>query len=125
MLSAVGGRSVQVGQLGADYDKWVHDPIVQKEPPRFFESDLAEVRTRTVSSTSSSIGSPETRQNIMGHSNENYVMMVFPACSQKLVAAWSVLHDIIYTVGSQFDDQSKVRDYSACQHLLLRKSFRK
>ena len=29
--------------MGADYDRWVHDPIVQKEPPRFFESDIAEV----------------------------------------------------------------------------------
>lgn len=48
MLNAVGGHSVQVGQLGADYDKWVHDPIVQKEPPRFFQSNLAEVTTRTI-----------------------------------------------------------------------------
>jgi hypothetical protein len=33
-----------VGKLGSGYDKWVHDPIVQKEPPRFFESDIAEVK---------------------------------------------------------------------------------
>lgn len=31
--------------MGSGYDKWVHDPIVQKEPPRFFESDIAEVNT--------------------------------------------------------------------------------
>lgn len=36
---------LQVGKLGSGYDKWVHDPIVQKEPPRFFESDIAEVNT--------------------------------------------------------------------------------
>jgi len=35
--------NVQVGKLGDDYEQWVHDPIVQKEPPRFFESDIAEV----------------------------------------------------------------------------------
>lgn len=33
--------------MGADYDRWVHDPVVQKEPPRFFESDIAEFFTRT------------------------------------------------------------------------------
>lgn len=36
---------LQVGKLGSRYDKWVHDPVVQKEPPRFFESDIAEVNT--------------------------------------------------------------------------------
>ena len=33
-----------MGKLGADYDRWVHEPIVQKEAPRFFESDIAEVK---------------------------------------------------------------------------------
>lgn len=35
---------LQVGYLGADYDEWVHDPIVSRESPRFFESDISEVR---------------------------------------------------------------------------------
>ncbi|OAE23833.1 hypothetical protein AXG93_369s1270 [Marchantia polymorpha subsp. ruderalis] len=33
----------QVGYLGADYDEWVHDPIVSRESPRFFESDISEI----------------------------------------------------------------------------------
>lgn len=33
----------QVGYLGADYDQWVHDPIISRESPRFFESDFHEV----------------------------------------------------------------------------------
>ncbi|XP_024393781.1 dihydroceramide fatty acyl 2-hydroxylase FAH2 isoform X1 [Physcomitrium patens] len=37
----------QVGKLGAEYDQWVHNPIVQKDPPRFFESDVAEFFTKT------------------------------------------------------------------------------
>ncbi|CAM6094247.1 unnamed protein product [Calypogeia fissa] len=37
----------QVGYLGEDYDEWVHDPIVCKETPRFFESDITEYFTRT------------------------------------------------------------------------------
>lgn len=37
----------QVGYLGEDYDDWVHDPIVCKETPRFFESDIIEYLTRT------------------------------------------------------------------------------
>ncbi|KAL0352775.1 UNVERIFIED_CONTAM: Dihydroceramide fatty acyl 2-hydroxylase FAH1 [Sesamum angustifolium] len=30
----------QVGHLGEDYQEWVHQPIVSKEGPRFFESDF-------------------------------------------------------------------------------------
>ncbi|CAM6088792.1 unnamed protein product [Calypogeia fissa] len=37
----------QVGYLGADYDEWVHDPVVCKESPRFFEKDIYEFFTRT------------------------------------------------------------------------------
>ncbi|KAL9329082.1 hypothetical protein ACSQ67_004085 [Phaseolus vulgaris] len=33
----------QVGHLGEDYDEWVHEPIVSKEGPRFFQSDFLEV----------------------------------------------------------------------------------
>lgn len=33
----------QVGHLGEDYQEWVHQPIVSKEGPRFFESDFWEV----------------------------------------------------------------------------------
>lgn len=37
----------QVGYLGSDYDQWVHDPIISKESPRFFESDFHEFFTKT------------------------------------------------------------------------------
>ncbi|CAH9097742.1 unnamed protein product [Cuscuta europaea] len=37
----------QVGHLGDAYDEWVHQPIVGKEGPRFFENDLLELLTRT------------------------------------------------------------------------------
>ncbi|XP_060203118.1 dihydroceramide fatty acyl 2-hydroxylase FAH1-like [Lycium barbarum] len=38
----------QVGHLGEAYEEWVHQPIVNKEGPRFFESDFWEFLTRTV-----------------------------------------------------------------------------
>lgn len=38
----------QVGYLGEAYQEWVHQPIVSKEGPRFFESDFWEFLTRTV-----------------------------------------------------------------------------
>lgn len=34
----------QVGHLGEAYQEWVHQPIVSKEGPRFFESDFWEVK---------------------------------------------------------------------------------
>uniref|UniRef100_A0A0R0K178 Fatty acid hydroxylase domain-containing protein n=1 Tax=Glycine max TaxID=3847 RepID=A0A0R0K178_SOYBN len=37
----------QVGHLGEAYDDWVHDPIVSKEGPRFFQSGFLELFTRT------------------------------------------------------------------------------
>ncbi|KAB2093344.1 hypothetical protein ES319_A02G090800v1 [Gossypium barbadense] len=37
----------QVGHLGESYQEWVHQPIVSKEGPRFFESDFWEFLTRT------------------------------------------------------------------------------
>ncbi|KAI4371849.1 hypothetical protein MLD38_010148 [Melastoma candidum] len=37
----------QVGHLGENYQEWVHQPIVSKEGPRFFESDFWEFLTRT------------------------------------------------------------------------------
>lgn len=36
--------STQVGHLGEGYQEWVHQPIVQKESPRFFANDLLEVK---------------------------------------------------------------------------------
>ncbi|KAK4488091.1 hypothetical protein RD792_003833 [Penstemon davidsonii] len=36
----------QVGHLGEAYEEWVHQPIVSKEGPRFFESDFWEYLTR-------------------------------------------------------------------------------
>lgn len=36
----------QVGHLGETYQEWVHQPIVSKEGPRFFESDFWEVSTK-------------------------------------------------------------------------------
>lgn len=33
----------QVGHLGEAYDKWVHQPVVSKECPRFFGNDFCEV----------------------------------------------------------------------------------
>ncbi|XP_051126038.1 dihydroceramide fatty acyl 2-hydroxylase FAH1-like [Andrographis paniculata] len=35
----------QVGHLGEGYEEWVHQPIVSKEGPRFFESDFWEFLT--------------------------------------------------------------------------------
>ncbi|KAL2474897.1 Fatty acid 2-hydroxylase 1 [Abeliophyllum distichum] len=37
----------QVGHLGEAYQEWVHQPIVSKEGPRFFESDFWEFLTLT------------------------------------------------------------------------------
>ncbi|XP_074325878.1 dihydroceramide fatty acyl 2-hydroxylase FAH2-like [Apium graveolens] len=36
----------QVGHLGESYQEWVHQPIVSKEGPRFFENDVVEFLTR-------------------------------------------------------------------------------
>lgn len=33
----------QVGHLGEAYDEWVHEPIISKEGPRFFQSGVLEV----------------------------------------------------------------------------------
>ncbi|KAH7836811.1 hypothetical protein Vadar_005970 [Vaccinium darrowii] len=38
----------QVGHLGEAYEEWVHRPIVGKERPRLFESDIVEFFTLTV-----------------------------------------------------------------------------
>lgn len=38
----------QVGHLGDSYEEWVHQPIISKEGPRFFENDALEFLTRTV-----------------------------------------------------------------------------
>ena len=43
----------QVGHLGDCYQEWVHQPIVQKESPRFFGNDFLEVRRLSLRSTSS------------------------------------------------------------------------
>ncbi|CAL4890768.1 unnamed protein product [Urochloa decumbens] len=37
----------QVGHLEEQYQEWVHQPIVSKEGPRFFENDVLEFLTRT------------------------------------------------------------------------------
>ncbi|MBA0626747.1 hypothetical protein Godav_004352, partial [Gossypium davidsonii] len=36
-----------VGHLGEAYEKWVHQPIVIKDGPRFFANDFCELLTRT------------------------------------------------------------------------------
>lgn len=36
----------QVGHLGEDYQEWVHQPIVCKESPRFFQNDIVEFLTK-------------------------------------------------------------------------------
>ncbi|KAG0604244.1 hypothetical protein M758_10G156100 [Ceratodon purpureus] len=38
----------QVGHLGDCYQEWVHQPIVQKESPRFFGNDFLESLTKTI-----------------------------------------------------------------------------
>ncbi|MCO5593641.1 hypothetical protein L7F22_047656 [Adiantum nelumboides] len=38
----------QVGYLGDAYQEWVHQPILSKHTPRFFESNFCEFFTRTV-----------------------------------------------------------------------------
>lgn len=42
------GLVFQVGHLGEYYQEWVHQPIVSKEGPRFFENNFWEFLTRTV-----------------------------------------------------------------------------
>ncbi|KAK6932016.1 Fatty acid hydroxylase [Dillenia turbinata] len=37
----------QVGHLGEAYEEWVHIPIISKEGPRFFASDILEFFTKT------------------------------------------------------------------------------
>ncbi|KAB2637144.1 fatty acid 2-hydroxylase 1-like [Pyrus ussuriensis x Pyrus communis] len=37
----------QVDHLGEAYYEWVHQPIVDKESPRFFANDFFELLTRT------------------------------------------------------------------------------
>eukprot|EP00897_Mesotaenium_endlicherianum_P009154 jgi/Mesen1/8267/ME000448S07424 len=37
----------QVGHLGDRYEEWVHQPVVTRESPRFFESDFCEFFSRT------------------------------------------------------------------------------
>lgn len=37
----------QVGHLGEAYEDWVHQPIVSKQSPRFFENKICELFTRT------------------------------------------------------------------------------
>lgn len=44
----------------------------------------------------------------MGYSYGNYVMMVFPACSQKVSTAWSVFHDIVWTVDISWTIRTKL-----------------
>jgi hypothetical protein len=34
---------LQVGHLGEAYEEWVHQPIVSKEGPRFFQNEVLEV----------------------------------------------------------------------------------
>ncbi|KEH37077.1 fatty acid 2-hydroxylase-like protein [Medicago truncatula] len=38
----------QVGHLGEAYEEWVHQPIVSKEGPRFFQNEVLESLTLTV-----------------------------------------------------------------------------
>ncbi|CAJ2657906.1 unnamed protein product [Trifolium pratense] len=38
----------QVGHLGEAYEEWVHQPIVSKEGPRFFQNEVLEFLTLTV-----------------------------------------------------------------------------
>ncbi|XP_049383949.1 dihydroceramide fatty acyl 2-hydroxylase FAH1-like [Solanum stenotomum] len=38
----------QVGHLGDSYEEWVHQPIISKGSPKFFENDILELLTRTV-----------------------------------------------------------------------------
>lgn len=45
---------VQVGHLGEAYQEWVHQPIVSKEGPRFFQNNILEVIFMTCVFVSSS-----------------------------------------------------------------------
>ncbi|CAH2041042.1 unnamed protein product [Thlaspi arvense] len=47
LIPAVGLCWHTVGHLGEYYQEWVHQPIVSKEGPRFFESDFWEFLTKT------------------------------------------------------------------------------
>ncbi|XP_022955301.1 dihydroceramide fatty acyl 2-hydroxylase FAH1-like [Cucurbita pepo subsp. pepo] len=73
----------QVGHLGEDYQEWVHQPIVSKEGPRFFESDFWEFLTRTAWWAIPSIWLPVVCWFIsmsyrMGHTpSELFLMVVF------------------------------------------------
>ncbi|KAJ7947376.1 fatty acid hydroxylase 2 [Quillaja saponaria] len=71
----------QVGRLGEAYQEWVHQPIVSKEGPRFFESDFWEFLTRTVRWAITVIWLPVECWSIsmstrMGHSLHEIALMV-------------------------------------------------
>ncbi|CAA7394119.1 unnamed protein product [Spirodela intermedia] len=71
----------QVGHLGEAYQEWVHQPIVSKEGPRFFQSDFWEFLTRTVWWAVPTIWLPVvcwsvSRSMAMGHTAAEIAAMV-------------------------------------------------
>ncbi|XP_012075928.1 dihydroceramide fatty acyl 2-hydroxylase FAH1 isoform X2 [Jatropha curcas] len=71
----------QVGYLGEHYDGWVHQPIITKESPRFFQSEILEWVTRSVWWVVPVIWIPMACWCIsisirMGHSSSNVALMV-------------------------------------------------
>ncbi|XP_078437504.1 fatty acid hydroxylase 1 [Wolffia australiana] len=71
----------QVGHLGEAYQEWVHQPIVSKEGPRFFQSDFWEFLTRTVWWAVPTIWLPvvcyfTSRSIAMGHTAPEVLAMV-------------------------------------------------
>lgn len=45
---------LKVGHLGEAYEEWVHQPIVSKDGPRFFENEILEVCLLTTDKTTTS-----------------------------------------------------------------------
>ncbi|XP_021818174.1 dihydroceramide fatty acyl 2-hydroxylase FAH1 [Prunus avium] len=81
----------QVGHLGEAYQEWVHQPIVCKEGPRFFESEFWEFLTRTVWWAVPVIWLPVVFYSIsmsvrMGHGFPEIALMVFAG-----IFVWTLL----------------------------------
>ncbi|KAG0504993.1 hypothetical protein M758_N003300 [Ceratodon purpureus] len=86
----------QVGKLGADYDRWVHDPIVQKEPPRFFESDIAEFFTRTAWWVIPAVWVPVVMYMAMEAHNQGIWLSVMPLSMVAGAFIWTFVEYLLH-----------------------------
>lgn len=87
----------QVGHLGADYDEWVHDPVISKESPRFFEKDIYEFFTRTRWWVIPLVWCPVAFAMIyIAIVNERVPLIRIPALLAYGVGVWSLLEYLIH-----------------------------